>query len=353
MWRRLPGGPLTAREGAIGLWTGTEVLVVGGSAAPPCPPTASCAASDHLLTDGAAYNPASRTWRAIAPAPEPVAWADAAVVGQVAYLLPSDPPGGRSSLLAYDIDKDRWSRLSPPGEVGDGYRLLGAGEHLVAYRSSDEHDPDLPDLFRDPRTEGWRPLPADPLGPGFDRTMVWAGRELALFDKQLVPDPGAQRPSVTRAALVVDPFGAAPAWRRLADSEILGTSPWLVTGTRLVNPTLGGADGGQVGNYGRAYPYGGVVDLPTGRWSTLPPASAGLEFAGAFDERAAVYTRPDGAVLDVARGQWIRPPALPKGSDTVGPTVVAAGRDLVVFGGAHWTSGRGTLRDEGWIWSPR
>ncbi|WP_432979578.1 hypothetical protein [Dactylosporangium sp. CA-233914] len=353
-WRRLPDGPLTAREGAIALWTGTEVLVVGGSAAPPCPPTASCVPPDRLLTDGAAYSPASRTWRAIAPAPEPVAWADAVVVGQVAYVLPSAPRGGTSSLLAYDIGEDRWSRLSPPGEGGDGYRLLGAGEHLVAYRSSDERDPDLPDLFHDPRTAGWQPLPADPLGPGFDRTMAWTGRELVLFDKQLVPDPGAQRPSVTRAALVVDPFaGAPPVWRRLADSEILGTSPWLVAGGRLVNPTLGGADGGKVGNYGRAYPYGGVVDLPSGRWSTLPPAPDGLESAGAFDERAAVYTRPDGAVLDVARGRWIHLPQLPKGSDTAGPTVVAAGRDLVIFGGAHWTSDQGTLRDEGWIWSPR
>lgn len=351
-WQRLPDAPLTARDGAIGLWTGTEVLLIGGSAAPPCPPDASCVPSDRLLADGAAYNPTRRTWRSIAPAPEPVAGADAVVVGQVAYVLPFDGQGGTSPLLAYDIGKDRWSRLGPPGKDGDGYRLLSAGERLVAYRGTDERGPDLPDLFHDPRTASWQPLATDPLGAGFDRTMVWTGRELVLFDRELVPDPGAQRPSVARAALVADPFTAAPTWRRLADSEILQTSPWLVTGGRLVNPTLGGADGGQIGNYGRTYPNGGIVDLPTGRWSTLPPGPGRLESAGAFDDHDAVYTRPDGSVLDVARDRWFRLPRLPKGSETVGPTMVTAGRDLVLFGGAHWASDKGTLLDDGWIWAP-
>ncbi len=350
-WQRLPDGPLTARDGAVGLWTGAEVLLIGGSTAPPCPPNASCVPSDRLLADGAAYRPSSRTWRPIAPAPEPVAWADAVVVGQVAYLMPTYPWRG-TSLFTYDIGKDRWSRLGAPGEGGEGYRLLNAGGHLVAYRSTDERGPKLPDLFHDPGTEGWRPLPATPLGAGFDRTMVWTGRELVLFDKELIPDPGARGPSVTRAAVLTDPFAAAPAWRRLADSEILETSTWLVAGGRLVNPALGGADGGQVGNWGRTYPNGGVLDLPAGRWSTLPPASGKLESAGAFDERAAVYTRFAGAVLDVAHGRWIRLPRLPKGSATDGPTVLAAGRDLVLFGGAHWKSDTGTLHDEAWIWSP-
>ena len=31
-------------------------------------------------------------------------------------------------------------------------------------------------------------------------------------------------------------------------------------GGLLWNPSLGGADGGQVNNWGRAYPYGGVFD---------------------------------------------------------------------------------------------
>jgi hypothetical protein len=29
---------------------------------------------------------------------------------------------------------------------------------------------------------------------------------------------------------------------------------------RLINPTLGDADGGEVGNWGRTYPYGGIFD---------------------------------------------------------------------------------------------
>lgn len=42
---------------------------------------------------------------------------------------------------------------------------------------------------------------------------------------------------------------------------------WTWTGQRLVDPTLGGADGGQVNNYGRVIPYGGRLDPATGDWS--------------------------------------------------------------------------------------
>jgi len=69
-WVRVPEPPLTSRNDAVAAWTGSEVIVFGGAEG-----TVECEGSGcgHLdlpaSTDGAAYNPKTRTWRPIAPAP--------------------------------------------------------------------------------------------------------------------------------------------------------------------------------------------------------------------------------------------------------------------------------------------
>jgi hypothetical protein len=56
-WHAVPASPLSARETALGLWTGREVLFMGGSDARPCPSNASCAPPDAPpLADGASFD---------------------------------------------------------------------------------------------------------------------------------------------------------------------------------------------------------------------------------------------------------------------------------------------------------
>jgi hypothetical protein len=354
-WRELTGSPLVARRDALGLWTGREALFIGGADDEPCPVNADCPMDATPLSDGAALDPRTGTWRAIADAPVPLAAARGAVVGQTAYVLPG-PVYDRAvpdEVLAYDVDKDRWSRLPTPFGQDDGYALLAAGTTLVAYGTSDEAGP-RPDYALAPGGRTWRRLPADPLQRSYDRAMAWTGEEVVLFDKELVPNPGATRPAVARAAVL---SLAAGAWRRLPDSEILSTSPWLAEDGRLTNATLGGSDGGEVGNYGRVYPYGGVLDAAAGEWAALPDPPAvdapAEHRAAAIGAAAAVYPEPDGPALNVTTGEWLSIPPAPGGRVT-GRTVVAAGTDLLVFGGAAWESGgdRGALLDQGWLWSP-
>ncbi|GAA0433675.1 hypothetical protein Aca07nite_01680 [Actinoplanes capillaceus] len=340
-WTALPKSPLSPREAVLGLWTGREVLLIGGSDAAPCPPSASCVGDPTPLTDGAAFDPATDRWRKIADSPVPLTGGEGAVIDGTAYVLPPDGGG----LLAYRIDGDVWARLPVP--FGGGYHLLAAGDRLVAYLGSEEYGGGKDFIF-DPRTATWSALPVDPLSPAFNRAMAWSGSELVLFDQELVPNPGSGKPALTRAATL---DLAAGSWRRLPDSEILGTGPWLAAGGELVSPILDSADGGEVDGWGRSYPYGGSVAPATGAWSDLPKPPAGDVYsAGARTDSTAVYFGSGGLVLDTTTGTWQRVPAIP-GGDVTHRTVVAAGVRMLVFGGASFGA-TPTVVDDAWIWAP-
>jgi hypothetical protein len=187
-WREVSPPPLSPRELPTGFWTGEEVILVGGSDAPPCPPWAECAIpAVPPLSDGAAYDIETDTWRTIANAPVRFSWAQAVVVGPTAYLwIPGEPqrPQAPSAFLAYGIDEDRWEELAMPTAEPGWYGLVDAGGRLVAVRSSDEAA-ERPDLVYDPAASAWSELPDDPFTPGFDRIAVWDGEELLLFDHEI------------------------------------------------------------------------------------------------------------------------------------------------------------------------
>jgi hypothetical protein len=357
-WERLPNPPLSPRESALALWLDGRVLMIGGSDSDPCPPSAGCVApADPPLRDGAAFDPGRRTWRRIAPAPVGFSFAQAAVVGGAAYVLvngergrPDAPP----AFLRYRSAQDDWTRLPfPPGR---GHRsIVATDDQVVAFAESG----DIPDLVFDPATGEWTPLPDDPLPRSFGRTMAWSGRELVLFAHAPVPQPNSNEPSLVIAA-ALDPAGRT--WRRLPDSEMLGQGArWFALDGRLLLPALGGADGGEVGNWGRSYPNGGILDPRRGTWSALPEPPEGVdpeagEFgAGIVGARTADYFGDRGWILDAVAQEWLAIPPLDDEEPlTTGRSVTAAGRDMLVFGGVRWDrrGARGELLNDAWIWSP-
>ena len=126
-WRSLPAAPVSAREQAVLAWTGREVIVVGGSIAPPCPPGASCAGPRQPVADGAAFDPAAGTWRPIADAPVAFDIGQAVTVGDVVYVwamssqvppetrrVPGLPAGDRSLAAVADAVELADARGSPP-----------------------------------------------------------------------------------------------------------------------------------------------------------------------------------------------------------------------------------------------
>lgn len=354
-WERVPDGPLSPRSQAVVVWTGHEVLVVGGEDR-PCPPNADCAVPDSPpLGDGAAYDPATGEWRRIANPPIPFSWAQTALVGDSVFFLVSGTSGrpeARAGFLAYTPTADSWRELPWPeasgSPDGSGYRLAAAGERLVLWSGTDERG-ERPDWIFDPTWSEWAVLPDDPMTPAFDRHMEWAGDRLALFDHELVPNPGSERPSPTRAAVLDVGSGR---WDRLPDSEMLSSAPWLLDGGRLVNPTLGGADGGETNNWGRRYPHGGTLEVTERRWSALPDGPAGDAFtAGVVGRGAARFDGYRGWVLDLSSGRWREVPHLDEAQNVTGRASAAAGRDLFVYGGVDWAPpGQGRPLGDAWLW---
>ncbi len=341
-WRALPAPPLAPREQAAGVWTGREAIIAGGSDTRPCPPNAGCLpARRPPRRDGAAFDPATGRWRRIARAPVAFSFAATATAGRTAYFLaPGDAsrPGAPRALLAYRADRDRWRRLAPPRHRDT---LLAAGGRLVAFAH---------DARAQVRAGGrWRPLPPDPLGDVRVRSYVWSGRELVqIACTSATPDDG---PCLVRAAAF---DFAAGSWRRLADAAIHDTNLWAAASGVVVNPALGTSDGGATNGWGRAYPNGGILDPATGAWSALPdpPSANHWEAAGVLWADGAAYFARSGYVLDVPSATWLEVPR--RAADVHGETVVSAGRDLLVFGGARFARRHpgGRLLNTARRWSP-
>lgn len=330
-WHQLPDPPLSPRSGAAAAWTGREVVLVGGDEF-LCPPGADCLGPvDPPFADGAAYDPATGTWRSIAPAPVGVRHAAVAALDGDVYLATA------GELLRYRVDRDSWDVLGwmPGPWVRSGFGIVVDGGTLVFADATPTSDARSGWRY-DPATATWSELPPAPLPAAADR---WA---TSLDDRLVLAgvDRSSGGPRIVVAAL--DP--GTGTWHRFPDRHGSGYQAWGHDGTVVVNPHFGPEAGG------------GILDPATGTWSPLPPAPAGFrgDLAGVLGRADASFEYAEGWVLDVSDRRWIEVPAVPAFEGSWPATRTAVGRDLFVYGGEHW-SGRfgeeGRLLGEAWWWT--
>lgn len=354
-WTRLPESLLSPRYQTLAFWTGAEVLLLGGRDSPPCPPNADCVPPDEpAFRGGASFDPSSASWQRIADAPVPIGFASGAVVDGTLYLY---VPGytwevdARTSFLSYDPGADRWEELpTPPLPEDMSVSLVAMDGQIAGFHGTQERGV-RPDLVFDIGSRSWSELPRDPLVPSFDRWFVWSGDELILTAIEHVPNPGSEGPALYRAA-AYDPTTAS--WRRLPDSEVVGYNPeWFWSGGRVVNPTTGSSDGGEVNGWDRSYPHGGMLDPATGAWSALPGSPPHEEDAltGLSLGSDGYAVSLDGWVLDTGAERWI-PLSRPDGAATEAAAAVWAGDRLVLWGGVRWDGMEPTILGDGWSWAP-
>lgn len=270
--------------------------------------------------------------------------------------------------MTYDVSDDAWNKLADPPDGGHrGFlKLVRAGDRVIAFHGSEENQPGR-DLLYDPATDSWTELPRDPLSPSFDRFMVWTGREVVLLAHELVPNPGSERPSLVRAA-AFDPD--TERWRRLPDSEILGGyENWWWSADRVVNAVVETSDGGQVNNYGRDYPHGGMLDPVRGEWSDLPDGaspsagcrtdspSSSVDMAASYHAAGPDTVVNGGRALHVSEARWETVPCNPEQDDFKFASTWAFD-GVVAFGGYDQFGEPGQFptkyefSNTAWLWRP-
>jgi len=239
-------------------WTGTELIVVGGSNGP------------GIDTAGAAYDPATDSWRPVAPPPGFVAGRSESTVGPGVWT-------GRElvswqSGLAYDPATDRWREIATaPLAPRTDEVVVAVPQGVLVWGGCDTAEGNCDDgrtgsftdgALYDPATDAWTSLPAGPLGGGFRSVATWTGDEVVI----VVPDAAdGRRPSVA----AFDP--ATRAWRTLSappEGAPTGETVLVWTGSDLV------LWGGYVGiDMTTSTGAGLVLDPRTGTWRALEPSS--------------------------------------------------------------------------------
>jgi hypothetical protein len=323
VWRPLAPSPLSARDQGIAVWTGSEVVIAGGSDTTPCPANADCLIDLAPLGDGAAYDPAADSWRTIADAPVPFENGEATWTGaEVLVLAHPKTPVSDNSLLGYDPRADRWTTHADPPVEGL-QSMTWTGDSWVGITSHGTSD-DTAWRYQ-PETDVWEALPADPMGQLSDRAIVWTGNVLVLLGSRY-DQPGESANGQWEAA----ELGPEQTWRELSASDIENNGGrWSAIDGLVVNPGNGPLNDIETG---------GMLDSTIGAWSPVPPDSSGAGTPTSFEGPAGRWVADDYRLFDPVAGEWH---AIEERGDEIRPAVAAwTGSEIVTWGGTiqHETS---------------
>jgi N-acetylneuraminic acid mutarotase len=173
-WTTMSTSPLGPRVGHVAVWTGKQMLVWGG---------ATLKESAVAFADGAAYDPVTDTWRKISAAPvQPGALFTTVWTGK--QMLVWGGPQGEGA--AYDPATNRWTLLpksplpplSTPISVWTGALMLvwGAPENQPT-----PAQPIAEGATYDPAQHRWTLLPSARSAPGLGQGAVWAGNRMLVW----------------------------------------------------------------------------------------------------------------------------------------------------------------------------
>jgi hypothetical protein len=180
-WRDLPPSPLSARY-TTGVWTGTEVIIAGGSL------PMSSASGPPTLAGAAAYNPATRTWRTLPPMPQPRSGATAMWTGTEALFIGGTLAGAHAptaSAVAFSPATGQWRRL-PRMEFGRSqFAAVWTGPQALVWggltgRYGSQAVPPHGVAY-DPAANRWSALPQAPLRGRSNPLAVWTGSQMIVW----------------------------------------------------------------------------------------------------------------------------------------------------------------------------
>ncbi len=331
-WAPMATSPLSPREAAVSVWTGTEVIVWGGRL------------GNTALLDGAAYDPATDTWRTIASNSWGHPGAHAVWTGTEMVVLAKN--GG----AAYDPVTDTWRDLPllrggggsflAPAWTGDA--LLGIGVDVAANDTSVSLAAST--LSGDGSTweDGGKIAISDNVfDTSADYQVAWSGSEAVVWDGHMrgwVYDPTAR----TWRSLPCD--GCTPHAEPdrtipvavdqalyLVSSSHLGPESYLSLAVPTTDPLAGEL----------------WVGRGTGVTGRLDPGSQAVPAGG--DRAMVLSTAMAPTSVDLSTGEWVDTDPDQRVLGGAYQSAVWTGEELVVWGGAD---GSGQVTANGWRWHP-
>lgn len=328
-WRPIPKAPIAGRVGAGAVWTGAEMIVWGGVAR---------GATIRTVGDGAAFDPASGTWRSIRPAPGRMTGGggQAAVwTGRRALFWAGNSPDGPARGAVYNPRTDRWrSMFRGPLGPREGYVSAWTGTELVIVGGTVGDGLAQPIAAAvDPATGRWNRL------PGFDQLLglrpsgaVWSGDR--LFVGGLAYECPPHGPcTIDPAFLGYDPATDLLEPIELANAPSASFTPVGWTGSEVFGT---GDDRSSVQFY----------DPATDTWrvgadTTCEGGDRQVAFLG--DRYVVACGRDRLGVYSLTTGGWETVPAGPSPLNAyLGSAVVWTDADLVVWSGVARRTGNPT-----------
>jgi hypothetical protein len=171
-WRRTSPAPIGGRWWHAATWTGSEMIVWGGSDA----------GSD--LADGAAYDPVNDSWRKISPAPISARqWMSITWTGtEVIVWGGSSFSTNRADGAAYNPATDSWRTLAGSPLRGRHYHsAVWSGKEMIIFGGYNYRRSFADGAAYDPATDIWRKLARAPIKRRFNHTAIWTGEEMIVF----------------------------------------------------------------------------------------------------------------------------------------------------------------------------
>jgi hypothetical protein len=250
-WTKVPAGPLSPRVAQAVVWTGKDVLIFGG-------------VGSGFWTDGAAYDPAARTWRKLAPIPASLKGTPQFAVwtGKVMVAWDFVGPGNSGSRVAatYKPATNSWTvgTAPAPANIAQWGDVFWTGKQMLVWGNSGLRQGRIDGFAYNPATGKWSTLPPSPFGRTgrFAMLAAWTG-------KYLVVGGGTGTVGLHKDAATYDP--ATRTWTRLPDAPVgfegNSTAPDIWTGSSVIS-IEDAVPGGR--------PLS--LDLTTRRWSLGPKA---------------------------------------------------------------------------------
>lgn len=380
-WDRLPPGPLEPRVPAASVWTGKEMIVWGGWVLEGIDPAYAgpqngfsydpatsvvTPTREKFFADGAAYDPATRSWRSLPEPPIDFRRADAlavwtgtdmVLIGRTVRdpTLSESQPCDRTAGAAYDPASNRWRPIADPPELLDCLSLsvVSSDSSVIAWGGVDHGGAEASPrgAAYDAELDRWDALPPSPLANRQWHSAVWTGTEMVVWGgTDLVGLSGVDE---EREGAAYDP--ASRSWRRLAVPPIAGRYRHLAvwTGREMIvwGGTPGRVDGAAYDPATDTWRFIASSPVAGRHWATALWTGDRMFIWGGYDYAAGEANFGDGATYDPETDSWqvlARSVLAPRCSQAA----VWTGNEVLLWGGAGHCGTFGPAHGDGASYRP-